>query len=111
MNHNLIPRRICHSDHRQGTQCFHHSCNCFCCRFHYKYCHCCHRCDYCCCWGFFAVAGVVIGDSDNAIAHIVVADSVIAGVLVYFLLLFPLLLRSSVLILFCKRNSFLNLLI
>ena len=54
----------------------------------------------------FVVDGVVISDSDVAIAHILVVDSVIAGVLVYFLLLFPLLLRLSLLILFCKRSSF-----
>ena len=53
----------------------------------------------------FAVAGVVIADSDVAMALILVVDSVIAGVLVYLLLLFPLLLRSSLLILFCKRNT------
>ena len=92
-------------DHRQGTQRFHHSCTCFCYCFHYKYGHCCHRCDYCCFFVFLADAGVVIADSDNAIAHILVVDSVIAGVLVYFLLLFPLLLRSSLLTLFCKRNK------
>ena len=57
----------------------------------------------------FAVAGVVIANSDVAFALILVVDSVIAGVLVYFLLLFPLLLRSSWLIFFCKRNSFLIL--
>ena len=50
----------------------------------------------------FVVDGVAISDSDVAIAHILVVDSVIAGVLVYFLLLFPLLLRLSLLILFCK---------
>lgn len=59
----------------------------------------------------FAASGVATADSDVAIALILVADSVIARVLVYLLLLFPLLLRSSLLILFCKRNSFLNLLI
>ena len=53
---------------------------------------------------FFAVAGVVIADSDVAMALILVVDSVTAGVLVYLLLLFPLLLRSLLLILFCKRN-------
>ena len=54
----------------------------------------------------FVVDGVVISDPDVAIARILVVDSVIAGVLVYFLLLFPLLLRLSLLILFCKRSSF-----
>ena len=53
----------------------------------------------------FVVDGVAISDSDVAIAHILVVDSVIAGVLVYFLL-FPLLLRLTLLILFCKRSSF-----
>ena len=53
----------------------------------------------------FVVDGVVISDSDVAITHILVVDSVIAGVLVYFLL-FPLLLRLTLLILFCKRSSF-----
>ena len=59
----------------------------------------------------FAVVGVVIADSDIAITLILVVDSAIAGVLVCLLLLLPLLLRSSLLILFCKRNSFLNLVI
>ena len=53
----------------------------------------------------FAAAGFVIADSDVAIALILIADSVIAGVLVYLLLLWP-----SLLILFCKKNRFLNLL-
>ena len=38
-----------------------------------------------------AVAGVVIADSDVDITLILAVDSVITGVLVYLLLLFPLL--------------------
>ena len=53
----------------------------------------------------FAIAVVFIADSDVAMALILVFDSVIARVLVYLLLLFPLLLRSSLLTLFCKRNT------
>lgn len=46
-----------------------------------------------------AVAGVVIADSDVDITLILAVDSLITGVLVYLLLLFPLLLRSLLLIL------------
>ena len=46
-----------------------------------------------------AVAGVVMADSDVDITLILAVDSLITGVLVYLLLLFPLLLRSLLLIL------------